>query len=395
MKTQILLLLVALTFAIGNLKAEDRIRVNASSYDISDNLDLEAVASIFGKSKNLADFERRLNNAGSEISNLDLNEDGYVDYLRVIEVSDNGDRLVIVQAILGEDIFQDVASLELKRNFGNRYSVVLIGNDFLYGPGFYLEPVYYRNPSIFDYFFSTRYTPWHSPYYWGYYPRYYSYRRPYPVHRYRSHIHVHIDNHNHYNYHDSYKSHYSSDFYHKSSRNDYGSIHPERSFEKRNDGYKNKHELIQNRRSSTPNTSGYNNNEKSTRSSEYQNRRSEPAEKSKKAYQQSAPAQETSGSSRRESTQPTPYKSKNTESTEPQKVERKPMNRESSAPVQVKRRSESTNKPSPEKVQRQEPAKSKSVERKSETKVKTEPAPKKVEKSSSSDTKKKENGSRR
>jgi hypothetical protein len=391
MKTQFFLLLIAFTFAMGNLKADDRIRVKATSFDISDNLDLEAVASIFGKSKNLKDFERRLNDAGTEISNLDLNDDGYVDYLRVIEVSADGDRLIIVQAILGEDIFQDVASIELKRNNGNRYSVVIVGNDFLYGPGFYLEPVYYRNPTIFDFFFSTYYTPWHSPYYWGYYPEYYSYRRPYPVRRYNSHIHVHIDNHNHYNYHESYNSHFSSNFHHESSRNDYGSRHPERSFEKRNDGYKNKHDLIQNRRSGSASGSGYNNTEKSTRNSG-----NEPTEKSRKSYNQPTPSQERAGSSRRvESTQPAQNKSRSVESSEPKKIESKPENRGSSVPTQMNRRPDSNNKPSSEKVQKSEPTRSKSVETKSENKVKTESAPRRVEKPAKTESKDKEGGSRR
>jgi hypothetical protein len=56
--------------------------------EISDNLDLRAVASIFGDSRNLQDFERRLNDE-LQISNLDLNNDNEVDYLRVIETVEN------------------------------------------------------------------------------------------------------------------------------------------------------------------------------------------------------------------------------------------------------------------------------------------------------------------
>jgi len=39
------------------------------------------------KQENLEDFEKKLNNPDTQISNLDLNEDGEVDYLRVIETS--------------------------------------------------------------------------------------------------------------------------------------------------------------------------------------------------------------------------------------------------------------------------------------------------------------------
>ncbi len=68
--------------------AQDVTTVTASSEDISDNLDLEAVASFFGVSKDLEDFEKRLNGPDTQISNLDLNNDGEVDYLRVMETAD-------------------------------------------------------------------------------------------------------------------------------------------------------------------------------------------------------------------------------------------------------------------------------------------------------------------
>lgn len=69
--------------------AQDVTTITASSDDISDNLDLEAGASIFGESKDLEDFEKRLNDPKTQISNLDLNNDGEVDYLRIMETSEN------------------------------------------------------------------------------------------------------------------------------------------------------------------------------------------------------------------------------------------------------------------------------------------------------------------
>jgi len=50
--------------------AQDVTTITANSDDISDNLDLEAVASIFGESKDLEDFEKRLNDPKTQISNL-------------------------------------------------------------------------------------------------------------------------------------------------------------------------------------------------------------------------------------------------------------------------------------------------------------------------------------
>ena len=99
--------LFALLFAT-QIQAQDRTTVRANNSDISDNLDLKAVASIFGDSEDLADFERRLNDPKIQISNLDLNGDRQVDYLRVIETVENNTHLIIIQSVLEKDIFQPI-----------------------------------------------------------------------------------------------------------------------------------------------------------------------------------------------------------------------------------------------------------------------------------------------
>ncbi len=85
------------------ISAQQTVTVQAQSYQVSDNLDLEAVAITFGESKNIEDFERRLNDPENRISNLDLNNDGYVDFLRVVEVEEKGTHLIVIQAVIGRD----------------------------------------------------------------------------------------------------------------------------------------------------------------------------------------------------------------------------------------------------------------------------------------------------
>jgi hypothetical protein len=87
----------------------------ATDPDISENLDLEAVASLFGDSGDLQDFEYLLNDPEKQISNLDLNEDGMVDYLRVIEATEEGTHVIVIQAVIGEDKYQDVATIEVQK----------------------------------------------------------------------------------------------------------------------------------------------------------------------------------------------------------------------------------------------------------------------------------------
>lgn len=244
MKTKIAFLLLAICSTFFNLQAQRVVTTTrAMSYDISDNLDLEAVASIFGDSENLEDFERRLNDPDTRISNLDLNEDGYIDYLRVIENSSDRNSLVIIQAVLDENIFQDVASIEIERTNDGNHRIQVVGDAYLYGSNYIIEPVFVHRPLVFSFFWGPRYIAWHSPYYWHYYPSWYRYYRPYSPFKYHRHVHARINRHNTYHFTNDRHIHFSGDNYNHNRRNDYASRYPDRSFEKRNQGLSNKYEL--------------------------------------------------------------------------------------------------------------------------------------------------------
>lgn len=249
MKTTIGILILALcTTTYFTAQAQRTVTTTrATSYDISDNLDLDAVASIFGQSKDLEDFENRLNDPDNRISNLDLNQDGYIDYLRVVESSSDENSLVVIQAVLDKDIFQDVATIEVERISDGNHRIQIVGNDYIYGPNYIIEPIFVRRPLIFSFFWGPRYIAWHSPYYWNYYPRWYSHYRPYPTFKYHRHVHGYIDRHNTYRHIDSRYIHFSDDRYNHIRRNDYASRYPERTFTKRNEGISNKYELSKRR----------------------------------------------------------------------------------------------------------------------------------------------------
>ncbi len=46
---------------------------------------LEGALELFKKSSSPEDFEKKINSADSKVNNLDLNGDGYIDYIRVID----------------------------------------------------------------------------------------------------------------------------------------------------------------------------------------------------------------------------------------------------------------------------------------------------------------------
>jgi len=217
--------------------------VVAQNYDISDNLDLQAVASIFGESRDLEDFERRLNDPSAQISNLDLNNDNYVDYLRVVEVAEGDARIIVIQAVLAQDQFQDVATIELERQKNKTVQVQIVGNSYIYGPNYIYEPYYYTTPIFFDMFWLTTYRPYYSPWYWGYYPTYYSYWRPMPVFSYHRHIYTHIDHRNRYSYTDNRRLVRADRMYSGVRGNSLERQSPNRSFASRNENVTNRRAL--------------------------------------------------------------------------------------------------------------------------------------------------------
>lgn len=265
MKTKLFTSVLATVLLALVSYGQDVTTVTATNYDISDNLDLTAVASIFGESKDLADFEYRLNNPKTQISNLDLNRDGRVDYLRVIEAVEADTHLIILQAVLGQDMYQDVATIEVEKDKRNQtVRVQVVGDVYLYGPNYIYEPVYVVRPVIFTTFWYPHYVAYYSPWYWGYYPSYYSYWAPYPIFRYRSHVCNYINVHNTYNY-VTVRNSTRAVAMHNSRRSDsYARQNPRNSFTSRNAGYTNAYAMNQSRSSNGRNnqmtaTSGRNN----------------------------------------------------------------------------------------------------------------------------------------
>jgi hypothetical protein len=249
MKTKILSLTMLSIMSITSVFAQDRTTVTANNTEISDNLDLRAVASIFGDSKNLDDFESRLNDPKIQISNLDLNGDNKVDYLRVIETVEGNVHLIVIQSVLGRNTFQDIATVEVERDRNNRVQVQVVGDVFMYGDNYIYEPVYAYTPVIYNSFWVSNYRPYYSAWNWDFYPSFYFAWTPFPIVTYQSHINICINNYHHYNYVNYRRCGivYNNYYYHRRG-NGYERQHPNRSFEHRNSGYANRYELDNNRR---------------------------------------------------------------------------------------------------------------------------------------------------
>ena len=188
MKTKIVVLTLFSLWNIAVVFAQDRTTITATNSDISDNLDLRAVASIFGDSDNLNDFEVRLNDPNAKISNLDLNGDNQVDYLRVIESVERNTHLIIIQSVIGPNNYQDIATVEIEKDSNNRVQIQVVGDVFMYGNNYIYEPVYSYAPLIYTSFWANNYVPYCSAYSWGYYPNSYVFWSPFSIFAYHNHI---------------------------------------------------------------------------------------------------------------------------------------------------------------------------------------------------------------
>lgn len=212
-------------------------RVVPASSDISLCLDLQAVGAAFAQSSTVQEFENLLNNSSYMLSNLDLNGDGYVDYLRVMETVRGYAHVFLIQAVLAPNVYQDVATVVAEVNGYVNTHVQIIGSSYIYGPNYIVQPVFVVTPAIYAHLMRPSYSPWRSPWYWNHYPS--CYRRPAPI--YYSHYHAYVDTfmRNHRYCHEvSYaKSCHYPDYVRVCSsdqRNDYGQQHPEQAFTVRN-----------------------------------------------------------------------------------------------------------------------------------------------------------------
>lgn len=168
---------------------------NGAVYYDDRALDLGAVGAVFAQSSSVREFEMLLNDYSLGISNLDLDRDGYVDYLRVVETIQGGAHLLHIQAVLGYNYYENVATVIVENPLGSNWYVEIVGAPSLYGQSCYVRPVYYSRPLILSHFRTPHYTVWESPWYWGYYPT--RYRRHAPIHvdNYRTCVHSYMHSH--------------------------------------------------------------------------------------------------------------------------------------------------------------------------------------------------------
>lgn len=132
-------------------------------------LDLDAVTVLAKKSKDAADFERLLNSQAEAVNNIDLNDDGKVDYIKVTEYGSGDRRGFSLTTEISPGKTQEIATIDFQKE-GDKTVMQTTGNSSLYGPGNYRHSSFSMTDALLlGWLFSNR-SSYSSPYGYGNYP---------------------------------------------------------------------------------------------------------------------------------------------------------------------------------------------------------------------------------
>lgn len=166
-----------------------------------DHFSLSGALEMFKKAESPEEFERMINTQDNNVNNLDLNGDGDIDYIKVIDRNEADAHVFILQATVSETENQDVAVIEMQKEGDEKASLQIIGDEDIYGEALILEPVSQRDESptqaksantnvnvnvwtwpMVRYVYTPSYRVWVSPYGWRVRPTWWRPWRPVRYH---------------------------------------------------------------------------------------------------------------------------------------------------------------------------------------------------------------------
>lgn len=176
-----------------------------------DNFSLQGALEMFKKASSPEEFEKLLNSEDNRVNNLDLNGDGEIDYIRVIEKADGDAHIFVLQVPVSASENQDIAVIELEKTGNNEATVQIVGDEEIFGDQTIVEPgdgddaddnsngrgpnaeMFSTNGIIVNvwawpcvrFVFRPAYAIWVSPWAWHRYPNWWHPWRPLRWHAYR------------------------------------------------------------------------------------------------------------------------------------------------------------------------------------------------------------------
>jgi hypothetical protein len=179
-----------------------------------DNFSLQGALQLFQNATSPEDFEKQLNTEANHVNNLDLNGDGEIDYIRVIDKTANNAHALVLQAAVSANESQDIAVIEIEKTGDTTAVLQIIGDEDIFGEAVIVEPDgggedeedgafinFYPSenrggpfvaevpnarivinvwgwPSV-RFVYGPAYRPWASPWRWAAYPLWWKPWRPY------------------------------------------------------------------------------------------------------------------------------------------------------------------------------------------------------------------------
>jgi hypothetical protein len=169
-----------------------------------DHFDLYGALEMFKQAKSIEAFEQAINSQDNKVNNIDLNEDGNVDYVRVIDNYDKNTHAFVLQVPVSDKENQDIAVIELEKTGDTTAILQIIGDEDIYGETTIIEagddedngnddmdkkggrgPSFNADDAPFTivvnvwawpsvrYVYAPVYRPWVSPWRWALYPTWY------------------------------------------------------------------------------------------------------------------------------------------------------------------------------------------------------------------------------
>lgn len=168
-----------------------------------DHFSLEGALELFKQSDSPEAFEKALNTENNYVNNLDLDQDGEIDYIRVEDMVEGDMHAITLSVNLSEDETQDIAVIGIEKQGPEEAILQIIGDANLYGEEKIVEPFDLEvegndgkgGPAIGAYravvvnvwlwpfvvhVYRPAYRPYRSPWRYRYYPTWFRPWRPHP-----------------------------------------------------------------------------------------------------------------------------------------------------------------------------------------------------------------------
>jgi hypothetical protein len=133
--TTVALLFIGITTSFSQTESE-----KDSESNFNDNFSLEGALAIFKQANTLEEFEKLINTENNSVNNLDLNNDGNIDYISVNSIKDNDTHVIVLQTWINETEKQDIATIGIEKTGEAEAQLQIIGDEEIFGENAIAEP---------------------------------------------------------------------------------------------------------------------------------------------------------------------------------------------------------------------------------------------------------------